>query len=129
QIGFLVRGAVRILHERWRTEENLATRAEVAPVVVAELRVIGVARRVPADRAGVVDDLVAVHPHLQQAARVERVAELEDERRPLAELDRDLGVLVAVLAAARIGPGTEHLERATARRPAVRGERERGAIA
>src|SRR6185295_12242760 len=78
--------------------------------------------------ARVVDDLLAVHPDLQQPGAVERVAELEDEVRPLPEADRNVRVLEARLAAA-VRVGAEHLERAAALRTAVRDERERRAVA
>src|SRR6185436_6443128 len=91
--GAQVRGAVLaargVLHHDRRADQHLAAGVEARPVVVAELRVVEVARRVEADRAAVVRLLRAVDPGAEEAARVERLAPLEHEVHPAAERDRD----------------------------------------
>src|SRR4029077_15967890 len=95
---------------------------------IAKFPLILIPRGVPADGAAVVDDLVIVHPDLEQSSRVQSMAEFEDESCPLVEGDRDFRIFVANLPATRVRVRPEDLERAAAGGGTVGGERERWAV-
>src|SRR4051812_29559831 len=96
-----VLAARRIGYDDRRAQHDLPRRVEGAPVVVAELEVVLVPGRVEAELAGVVDDLLAVEPHLQEAAAALALLELHHDVHPAAERDR----AVRIAQRGRAAPG------------------------
>src|SRR3954470_7203928 len=92
EVGFPVLVAARIGDQHRRSQQDLAAGGERAPVVVAKLGVVAMARRAKAQRAAIVDDLPAIHPGLEEALAALAVAKAENEIGPAPERDRRLGV-------------------------------------
>src|SRR5262245_2816033 len=116
QLLDVVGGAARVGHDGRRAQQYLAlarAHRRAAPVVVAELGVVGLAG-VEAEAALVVGDHLAVHPDLQEAVAVGVQLEPGHEVGPAVERDRVLGVpprdLAALARAPALAVARLHLE-------------------